>query len=225
MEKIVVKQFTKKERFLVFGFTNINQELLDYKNNTFYIIPSLITFIILSYYGIKEEWEHDLKHADTDIDDERTIIKRRDVHYHSTTFGTNIIDSGIHKWTFKLIRNDNRTNSRIIIGITKEGSYKQVIENNTLLSGRDDDCGFGYFCSKTSAFTLPSYNNYGININSFDVIEMIFNYDTKTLKFIMDGKNYGDCPERIDDGFSYKMGVTLYDNHTSVQLLSYEHDQ
>ena len=52
---------------------------------------------------------------------------------------------------------------------------------------------------------------------------MIFNYHQKNLKFIINGTDYGYSHQDINNHLKYRMGISVFNNVTTIQLVSYQY--
>ena len=100
-----IKRINQKTKDIVNGYLRVCQQLLPYKENTFYVIPMLINNICTLYYKTYDEWDINAIGTDCILEKDRITIKNTSPSGGSiSALLTNIISSDKYEWT-KLIEN------------------------------------------------------------------------------------------------------------------------
>ena len=109
---------------LVNGFIKKSQILLPHKLNTFYIIPKLVLFTILSYYHEMEYFDKNLCGPIFKITNEnKTINNINNTDYgYKTCYGAKIISSMLNKTYIWTIKNNETQTGGLCIGIDNAGA-------------------------------------------------------------------------------------------------------
>ena len=119
-----IKSIDKITKYIVFGY--IHQ--YEIENDSYFIMPDLIIYIILIYYEINEYstvYGQDIKY-----DEKTNTLRNIKIQSEGTIYGDiNILDENkngiIYEWKFKIISNKSKN---ICIGI--DSSNKQFIHND-----------------------------------------------------------------------------------------------
>ena len=147
--------------------------------------------------------------------------KGRKIERGNTAFLADIVDHGVHRWSFK-------TNLRFChwwaatIGIWKCSNGPSPPKNDIFTLGEEQ--GYGFNLSEGTLVnpstgkapsTDPIY--YGQRCVGVKVIEMVLDLDQLELKYIINGKDYGKAFS-VEKG-SYRAAVNLSQIMDSVELL------
>ena len=113
----------KEDEHLVFGCLRKDQLLLDHEKHIFYVIPELVRYTILLFYGSTEKWNGDLKSDNIVIRDRK--VYAQDENGSSSICGYNAIDSGCHEWVLKVIdcQGKDKQTMPIIFGIVEQNKF------------------------------------------------------------------------------------------------------
>ena len=152
-------------------------------------IPEEIIHICMLFYALVDRF--DPKFIDSEIlklYEETQSVLRFSCHGQTNVYLTNIVDSGHHKWTFRIVK---RT-SLMAIGIWRVQTNVSPPIKYYFTDGYDD--GYAYILSygKSSAINGGhSDKNYGVKVNDGDMVEMILDFDESSLSFTVNGIDYG----------------------------------
>ncbi len=204
----------------VFGYVKDAQQLLP-DDNVYYTIPTLIVHWILLYYFIKEQFDEECCNSNYELSSNNTIVTKIKSCY-KTAYLTQIVSAGVHKWTFKMIRQP--TPLTTVIGVWKT---KYLADPNIDV---DEANGKYYGYSSTHGrTTIGDYNlndivslKYGVRkCKEGDVIEMILDLNKLQLKYIASGEDFGVAFNDIENT-SYRVAVCVHQQGDIFQFLKYE---
>ena len=138
----------------------------------------------------------------------------------SSAYGKLLIDSGCHRWKFRVNEKHSYQDS-LSFGITKENECQKKLNNFSIC--------YGWIGTNPSA-TSNGYHNddYGSKIKLIngksETVEMIFDADEPSLRYIINDKDYGVIPLRvpIDPKVKYRMAVCFYCAPQNIDLLDYQ---
>eukprot|EP01084_Bolivina_argentea_P227816 384839_1 len=213
-----MKKHNVKIQYLIFGYVRKSKSLLS--NSLMYCnISDLITYTILAYYQPIEYFQHYNSEKVKISDDKYTITAKLETDEGVTCYGSVIIpydSKGIHKWKFKL----EHVTCSYCIGVD-EVSYKW--ENRTLYDAKGTN---NYSYAGTSGGKYGSsgqWTQYSVKYKTNDIVEMVFNLNTKMLSFGVNGHKLKDAFMIINSDIGYAMAVSVYTINDSITLLSYSH--
>ena len=114
----VLKKIDTKTKFIVFGFIR-NYEKQSLSKHT----PELVIQICLLYYYIKDEFDEECMGNKLILDKKQQTITmkilKNGYQESNSAFLTNIHESGIQSWKFKISKCGNHTGWSTTIGIYK----------------------------------------------------------------------------------------------------------
>ena len=221
LNKMNLDRIRDDDKFAVLGFVRQTQQLLD-STNTFYIIPELVIFTILSYYHALDMFDKDLCGKHLQVSDDGMTIDNNHIttsvwNQYSTVYGKLVIDSmknGIYIWEFKNLE-------------------ERTIAVNFGIDNADTNClESGTFCNKVKA--SYTYHAGGGEIYFWDMYSASFDYYKllqnkkkpkfdkigsilmMKLEFVEDIKE-GTLSFKIDDGTEF----VVSDNVLREQGLKY----
>ena len=147
-----------------------------------------------------------------------TIIQSSRRQGGNTSFLTNIIEHGTHKWKFKIIKCFDKTGWGNTIGLWRIDNNKKPPTNGIFTQGKDK--GYGY-CTNIAKLTslkagLPS-DEYGIKATDGDIVEMFVDMKLLQLSYAVNGTNYGIAYNIEPD--KYLAAVNMCDCNDAIQLL------
>eukprot|EP01084_Bolivina_argentea_P120790 214139_1 len=216
-----IKQIDIKIRYLIFGYARESQKLLP-NNTSYWNIPELIKFTILSYYHIKDEW--DKMNTDSSyiiVDDCITKGENTNVGKYGgdkTAFLKHMVSDGIYKWSFKIenMLQPGKWNDFIIGIYSTDLNFDKVREQSFCY-----ESGIAFVASKGQIFTAPcnydAKRDYGVKCKNNDVIDMELNMNKLQLKFIINGTDYEKAYD-LKSG-KYKAAVYLYKTNSALRII------
>ena len=210
----LIHQYTKDT---VNGYIKNLQKLLA-NNNPYHNIPSLVIYWCLLFYG-QESFDPNNIDYQNELCDNNTLITRGDNGYDSA-FMLKIVDTGIHKWRFKIIKMHPSKYS-LIVGVWKT---KYPIKKSSEIIDPDGAGKFyGWYINENSLTRgdIDDYNEYGSASNEGDTITMILDLDQFTLSYMRNDTELGVAVRDIEET-SYKVGVSIYKQDDSIQFIEYE---
>ena len=140
-------------------------------------------FCISSFHYIKHDWDPELTNNDyyKIEDDCLSVIESGNASLNAYIKG--VIDKGIHSWKFKVEHMVKDTYSYIdfVIGVVDQYHTLNypVQFQETWFSG-------------SNAQIYP-YSSYAVRLKQDDIIEMIINIEDKSLKYIINDKDFGNA--------------------------------
>ena len=211
------KKADQKSNHLIFGFVREAQQLLPVE--TYYNIPELISHICLVYYFLMDFFDPNLMHPSieyADKDNKHCVIKK--VMKWGSAYLSNVVSSGKHHWKFKI-----EGKGAPEIGIAADEDAQIVLDNMWFTQGGK---GYSYI---TSHANLTDDNGdqdygtaYGRECKAGDVIDMFVDFEANTIRYHVNGKDYGIAFKNIKPG-KYRaataMGTTI---GNKLRLLEYE---
>ena len=191
-----LNKINNKTKYTVYGFISESQLLLSFKENTFYIIPELVTYICLSYYYIGDKWDPKAMSRKIELNDETNTVKQKD-HGSACVYLTNIVESGTHHWKFKIIRyNPGNVGWYTTIGVhIVPQNEKDKLECESYISS-GGNCAYG-FCTSTNRvinFDTGMVDNskyYGKLVQTGDIVDMHLDLNKYILRYAANDKDYG----------------------------------
>ena len=228
-----LKHIPSRNKNLIFGYVKDNWE----KINKSKIIPEMIKYMFLIYFNIDiDTFDKNMTNDAFEILGNDSMISLPS-HLYDLFLGSganidsylsNVIltqNGGIHAWKFR----QNAVNWNDSIGISK-------ISSLNLVGDLDKD---GQYCFMLSGNLLESREGlrdyiceaYGEAYKTNSIIEMILDCNNKSLRWIINNKDYGKAFD-IEDG-SYRAAVSLYNDDGGgcdddgegcmVELISYQY--
>ena len=201
------KDIDKRSECLIFGFIHEAQKLLA-NDKSYFNITDLITFVIASFYFIKNEWDRELTSDFYQIEDDcLSIIKFENGSTNAYING--VIDKGIHSWKFKVEKYVLETDNYLdfLIGVVDQNHslrYCPVNQQNRYFVG--------------SKAYKGGYSRYGKILRQDDIIEMIINMDDKSLKYIINGIDYGKACS-LQENAKYRAAIYMFCVSNKLRIL------
>ena len=188
------------------------------------MIPEMIKYMFLIYFNIDIDIfdknmtndAFEILGNDSIISLPRNFVLGSGTNNNSYLLNTALTQNGgIHAWKFR----QNAVNWNDSIGISK-------ISSLNLVGDLDKD---GQYCFMLSGHLLESHKEltygdaYGEAYKTNSIIEMILDCNNKSLRWIINNKDYGKAFD-IEDG-SYRAVVSLYNDGGGcmVELISYQY--
>ena len=191
------KDVDERSEYLIFGFVREAQKLLP-SDKSYFNITDLITFGILSFYYIKNEWDQELTSDYYKIEDDCcSVIKPSNGVTNAYIKG--VIDKGIHSWKFKVEHFEQDTYKwfDFVIGVVDQNhSFKEPVNHQSRW----------FAGSKAHKYIR---NRYGKLLKQDDIIEMIINMNEKSLKYIINGHDYGKACD-LEKGSKYRAAIYMF---------------
>ena len=218
----------------VFGYVRSVQHLLP-MTSAYYNIPSLVTFLILEYFYIKETFDI---HGDKIELDETLMIASSPqlsglTYIQNSVFGRVVIDFDqwfIYRWELKILNG------------APAASYHGAITVGIVATECIDDCKNGNFTDNPEDYFVAYYSrsdlifeiafdeyakNKGEPYGVGDVIKMEINTKDKTIEFAKNNKSFGVLKPRkanvevIDPSKTYQLAVAVGSDNV-VQVIHFE---
>ena len=207
-----VKNMEQSRKDIVFGYVKRVQKLLP-DDNAYYIIPSLVCYWILLYFAPTDYFEPDLCNKEFILTDNNTVAAQRGGH-EQVALLHNVATSGIHKWTFKLVKFD-RNGYITLFGVFK-ARYSAVLTSQFFSSCYDNKV----YVYDVWSGTKKDGDEYGIRCEEEDIIEMTLDLNRYELSYKVNDTDYGVAYKDIEQT-SYRAGISGYKSYPTYQLLSY----
>ena len=168
---------------------------------------------------IEECFDADACDANCCLNADQSIITKTRSSY-GTNYLSQIVNSGVHKWKFKLLAAQGYT---INIGLWKT---KYPIKTNEFLSQQDKQYAYqlshGCLTTGKDGRMYTDGGTYGKNgCEIGDIIEMILNLEDRTIRFSINDEDAGIAYKDIEP-ISYRAAVGLYYNKDSIEFISYK---
>eukprot|EP01084_Bolivina_argentea_P241585 405522_1 len=198
--------------YLVRGYIRKIQKLHDI------MIPMNIIEICIIFYFISEEWNKNLIVNNVNI--QNNIITNK-LSSWCTSFLSNTYNKGHHQWIFKV----KKKIYDIFIGICLNHKYDKKLALNTWIG---NEANRSYAFSVTFA-TVNKFNklnewedqdSYGIQCKDNDIISMMVDFDSLTLSYCINNKNYG-IAHHIKAG-TYVVAVTVSRKGESIEFVKHK---
>ena len=222
---------------IVNGYIKRQQILLPYTQNAYYVIPSLVTHLVIAYFYNPEFFtDHDANFIQVnEAKDTATYFKGNDVY--KTVYGNVKInkESFFNKfiWEYRITRESIL--GELIISIGLDASGKKLTKH----AFDDSTYNKGPFYAFESELDEPKAHardwglnwyeeDYGIDYSDKRETHVIMEFDTKRmiLKYYVNGKDQGIAFDdkqlmKLKDDVNYIAAICM-DNNVSVQLLRFE---
>ena len=230
-----LKRVNKKSNLIVYGYlrqceTTIFGELS--KSNTYYNFPEIMLNICLIYYHIMDKWDKKYIGETHKLSNDELSIEVSANGFFSS-FGTETASPpGKYVWKFKLnaiptsFGDEHNEYWGIILGVWKINSGP-----SPLVSTYWTDCGsggtwkYGYAYDITAGTLVDCTGSnaatggeYGKKCSAGDMVEMCLDFDTSTLKLIINGKDMGVSHQDIEDT-EYKLALCTYDSGSIIEIV------
>lgn len=218
-----IKHIDAKTKDTINGYLRRLQSLLP--SNTIYHVntPALICCWCLLYFHVKESFDKENvdEYCSLSGDDKIVTKIKKDLFASNSTFLTNIVESGVHKWTFKLVQVNRLA---LVIGVWKGKELDQDKRTSLILDGCSKNYAYGYMV--THKLLIPGENNNRIldwtdyKCKSGDILEMFLDLYKRELSYSVNDIPLGIAYQDIEQT-CYRAAVTLWDRGDCVELLSY----
>lgn len=184
-------------------------------------------------YGIKyintDKWDMNDK-GDHILVNNKISVCNIDNEYQSI-FGCNEAINGIHHWRLKVIKTTYHMLWNTMIGIIQINNKSKA--RNTYFTENGHSYAFIGNCSalepnlninaknvKSDEDDEDDQVKYGEMLKNGSVVDIIFDCNKHTLKYIIDNNDYGIAYEHIPVG-KYCLAVTMTQKNDQIQLISY----
>lgn len=177
-------------------------------------IPKEINELIYLYQVFSDTWDKKLSHSDLVIDDTALSVKWKKQNA-TTAFGSNVIQIpsvGICRWKLRIKTIvDSLWVACPYIGIIQSNNDLQITEYADRGAWDHNGCqlcaGNSGLHSDNAAFESVDYPGNLEWRTVGDVLEMILDLSNKTLRFVLNDKDYGIAFSDIENG-SYRLALT-----------------
>ena len=211
-----VKYIDQPTTDTVNGYIKKQQNLLPHKENPYYLIPPLVTHLILLYYFNNEYFVNTPK-GYIISHDKKTIQK---TEWSTVSMYGNIIipstRSGIYYWSFKVLQ----VEVNLTFGITSD--IEHSFESSFWSDENHSNYGAMYSGHKVSKAN-PEFNYSFDDLNNNDIVKMELDLNKKELSYWVNDKYIGPAYTDIDVGedIKYKMAVDMMRQDTKVQFIDF----
>ena len=216
-----VKYVDNNTKKIVLSFIRIAQQLLPL-DNVYYTIPELVIHWVLLYYFIRTAFDKSLCGKKYELSNDDMIIKTT-VNQEGSVYLTNIVYSGVHRWSFKLLH-VNHYGASMTFGVWKNNHLPKP-ERSVYESVNKGKC-YGWIGTwkKATEGDTGSEHIYGdAKCEQGDTVKMILDLNQYQLSYEVNGKSYGVAFSNIEK-VGYRAVVSAYLRDDSVKLLSYERE-
>ena len=230
-----LKRVNKRSNLIIYGYLRECESKIfggKQDKNPFYNFPEIMKTICLIYYHITDQWDpqyiapnHKLSHDGLRISND-TVTSR-----FESSFGQQIAHSpGKYIWKFKLLqvpKLDYNAYWTVILGIWKINSCESPVTDDYWTGCAKDKGNWAYgYAYDVTAGTLVNDNGqnactggeYGTNCKGGDIIEMCLDFDTSTLRFIINGEDMGPTPHQIQDT-EYRLALCTFHKGSIIEML------
>ena len=197
----------KRTTHLIFGFVHEAQSLFP-TDLSYFNINDLISFIILSFYYVRDKWDQQLTNLKYfKIDNDCLSIYAKGNHM-TNAYLKRVVTEGIHTFRLKIEKEakDNEKWLDFVIG---------VVDQSFKLKQEPVNYQKAYFVG--SKALSPQRKPYGKMLKQGDIIEMIINMDNLTLKFIINGTDYGKISD-LKPG-KYRAAIYMYQVGNTLKIV------
>ena len=206
LNKILQTTRGTKAHLLVFGY--IRNETAPSKLDT--IFPDVIVMECLKYYFETPAWDPNAYPPDLmKLTAHNSTIKMLKTSYASA-YISDVIDSGIHEYTFQILRGLHESWHQTIGIWSINGSGDPPLTDDFLLKGNSlgltntgMEWGFFKYC--------PGYT-------TGDIVVMTVDFETEELRFKINSTDYGKMT-RINPNYKYRAAVSLWDEGDAIKIL------
>eukprot|EP01083_Nonionella_stella_P245868 854214_1 len=166
-----------------------------------------------------DEWDTDNKGDHIVVGMNKTrCINDIDNEYQSV-FGSCVAVHGVHQWRLKVIKTTYHMLWNTMIGIFQMGMKRKVCNTYFIENAHSyafiGNCGVCVCNDKNENET-----KYGAIVKDGSIIDVILDCNKHTLKYTIDGKDYGIAYEHIPQT-AYCLAVTMSQKHDQIELMSY----
>ena len=221
-----VKNIDFSTKTAVHGYLRIIQMTLPSDNIYYDNIPSLIYYLCVLYYYIKECFDPDHCHHDYKLCNDNTLVTKPMDSDDGVVYLSKIVSAGINRWKFKLNIGNNYGTS-MTIGVWKDN---RALDNSTLLMYEENKRFYGY---QLASLYLTDGDNgrrceYSPNSDKEfvdgDIIEMILDLNKMELRYMVNEHDYGIAFKDIENT-SYRGALSFYDEDHSIEFIEYKYDE
>ena len=218
-----IKHIDSKTKDTINGYLRRLQSLLPlntiYHTNT----PALISCWCLLYFHVNESFDKEKVDEYCTLSGDNKIVTKvkKNLFESNATFLTNIVESGVHKWTFKLVRVYRLA---LVIGVWKDKKWNKYGKNSLILDGSSRHRAYGYMV--THKLLIPGEDSNRIlewaehKCKSGDILEMCLDLHRRELSYSVNDMSLGIAYQDIEQT-SYRAAVSLWDRGDCVELLAY----
>ena len=137
---------------------------------------------------------------------------------NSSVHLSNIIDFGVHKWTFKL-RKVNQSGSSMTIAIWKT-KHEPIL--NKCLYNPPKGTAYGWMITGRYLICGDTEDNpkYGTIVHNDDTIDMILDLNNQTLRYFCNQQDFGIAYQNIELT-SYRAALSIFQQDDCIELVSY----
>ena len=137
----------------------------------------------------------------------------------STTFGRNIVDSGIHHWTFKLIK----YGGYIRLGLFKNKRDPRKYKDKYLAYDPDTDYIFNWQCGYLQDPTKANacLRDYGIKATEGSTCDVYVDFNKLQISFGVNGKMYETAFDNIEQ-CKYRVAVYRHTEGDMIEIIDYK---
>ena len=219
-----LKYISKRSKYAVTHYIRSIQSSLPSTTN-YYNIPEGIINICILFFGTIYQFDDEWKSQNLQLQNDTVSVKEDSHPAYNYIYSQNIMSSGQHQWTFKIIKIKTESNNHdFFFGIKEEGEDKQKIG---WFSGKYTPTYYlmGIYPNKKKPKNTAAqiwshtvkWDEYGKYLEDGDIVTMCIDLDKWQLKYIINDKDYG-VAANIKIG-SYRAVVMMYDLGDIIQLM------
>ena len=230
-----LKEIDPKIRSVVFGFIREAQEIFPVNENPYYIVPELITYMILNFYYARVFW--DIIAEQYALSENKQTITKTMRHGWSNASYINIevdsMEECIARWyvTTDKCGTSHNDNYHVKVAIMGGAYSTKGLDTNRSDGGEKEDFVYwSYNGHLLSSISNMGRANYSPKWKEKDVICCILDLKNKEISFELNGENVGIACKYIkcQDGWKYRCGdphfilnqnAPLFDLKKSIDLV------
>ena len=221
-----LKGVDRETNHLVYGYCREAHRLF-VDDSPYFSVQPLVVQTVMAHFWIPHRWEEQF--VDTFLKRcviDGALVKRDCAEGDAnraeqiTVFVDTVMRAGhICRFKFKVNRIGEREEDffDLAIGIINNDKVLDVSQRQELIDGFYVSDGFGFIASKALWSTNPT-SQYGKICEDGDIVEMIVDLKKHTLRYEINGKDYGVMHKDIIP-CNYRAAVYLYGAGTAVELL------
>merc|ERR1712228_93361 len=217
-----LKQIIPNIQLTVFGFIReAQQQLFGSNDDSYHIIPDLVTYITLNFYYERVFWEKINKRF-TLSEDNKTLTcdkktRKQLQGWDNASFVNIEIDSMqpcIAKWTLRI----DKSKHHVMIGIIGGRLTTDV--------GLFESYDYAYWSAsgESRGGLNASWKSYGDKFKDGDVIDCILDLKKKEISFHKNGIDQGVACEDVqcDKDFKFRLGVSVYFEGGQCSIIDFQ---
>ena len=218
LEMEQLKKIDKRTQFTVFGFVRDAQILLPSIDNPYYIIPDLVTYVVLNFYYQREFW-YIVAQGFELSNHERTVTNTNARGWNNMSYvnvEVNSMEKCVAKW---YIRIDKAVSRHVMLGI--------IGRRITTDAGLFQPFDYGYWSSNGQTKSLGgAWRRYGARYEDNDEICCVLDLKKKEISWDKNGIKQGIASSNITCGVDiiYRLGISMYFKGSKCTIIRFERE-